>query len=159
MVGTSNEFTSRLAIAKKDASIGEQIANTAGARHDMLTLSGRLFGEADAKGLGEADFTSVIEIFNTPILPGSSPKLSSRPSIRPLLTAVQRRTKRTGLWRMADGRKSWPAERSATHLRREKHRTWNELRHPTGAWRDHPRGILAPSASSPDSRFRVRFRS
>ena len=65
MVGISKVFTSRLAIAQKDAAIGEQIATTAEARHDMLKLSRSLFDEADAKGLADADFTRIIEIFRT----------------------------------------------------------------------------------------------
>jgi len=55
--------TARLAIAAKDAQLYANVTKHAGARSDLAGISAALFAEAEARGLSNADFTRIAEIF------------------------------------------------------------------------------------------------
>lgn len=57
------EVTARLAIAAKDAQLYHKVARQSGARSDLSSTSAALFVEAEARGLADADFTRIAEIF------------------------------------------------------------------------------------------------
>jgi 3-hydroxyisobutyrate dehydrogenase-like beta-hydroxyacid dehydrogenase len=60
------DVTARLAIAAKDAELYGEVARHHGARSDLCGVSAALLDEAAARGLADADFTRVAEIFLRP---------------------------------------------------------------------------------------------
>ena len=59
------ERSSRLAIAAKDVGLFAAVAEGCGARAPLADIAARIFAEAEAAGLADADFTRVADLFRT----------------------------------------------------------------------------------------------